>query len=273
VTREPNLRLAAAMAEGKISNKGLAALVRAELARYERGASVDHTYVKRWLDGMQPETPTMDAIVLVLSRKLGKRLGPADLGFARAGPSDADALYDGVQYAGDVNASVVLLDQLTSADLKGDRALEAAPWTPGVAPGLITGYLFGGARDAIEPVHGLSEVSPAARIRTTLRHLADLDFRFGGGHTKGMLLFYWKNEILPLLQQKHPERTRRELFAAAADAAEVLGWSAYDAGNHGLAQRYFAQGLRLADEAQDGLMGGQLLANLSHQAKGASLLK
>jgi tetratricopeptide (TPR) repeat protein len=55
-------------------------------------------------------------------------------------------------------------------------------------------------------------------------------------------------------------------MSAAADAAEVLGWSAYDAGRHGAAQRYFVQGLRLAREANDRLMGGQILANLSHQA-------
>jgi tetratricopeptide (TPR) repeat protein len=266
MTRDPNLRLAAAMAEVGISNKGLAALVRAVLATQDGGASVDHTYVKRWLDGGQPGTSTAEAVALVLSRKLGRRLTPAEIGFAKAPSSDSDFLGDGVRYAGGVEASVVLLDQLTSADLRGDKALEAVPWTPDAAPGLVTGYLFGRPRDAIEPVLALSAVSPADRIRTTLRHLADLDFRFGGGHTKGMLLFYWKNEIVPLLRQRHTERTRREVFAAAADAAEVLGWSAYDAGHQGLAQRYFAQGLRLADEAQDGLMGGQLLANLSHQA-------
>lgn len=36
-------------------------------------------------------------------------------------------------------------------------------------------------------------------------------------------------------------------LGASADAAEVLGWSVSDAGHHhGAAQRYFAQGLRLA---------------------------
>jgi hypothetical protein len=58
----------------------------------------------------------------------------------------------------------------------------------------------------------------------------------------------------------------RDVMSAAADAAEVLGWSAYDAGLHGAAQRYFVQGLRLAREANDRLMGGQILSNLSHQA-------
>jgi hypothetical protein len=81
-----------------------------------------------------------------------------------------------------------------------------------------------------------------------------------------MLLLYWKTEIIPALRQSYSELERRQVFAAAADAAEVLGWAAYDAGRHGAAQRYFVLGLRLASEADDHLMGGQILANLSHQA-------
>jgi hypothetical protein len=59
---------------------------------------------------------------------------------------------------------------------------------------------------------------------------------------------------------------RRELFSAAAEVAQQLGWSAYDAGRHGAAQRYFAHGLRLAGEAADPVLGARLLSNLSHQA-------
>jgi hypothetical protein len=83
-----------------------------------------------------------------------------------------------------------------------------------------------------------------AGIRATVRSLTALDFQYGGGHTRKPLLVY----------------------AAAADAAEVLGWSAYDAGHHGAAQRYFTQGLRLARDGGDALTGGRILANLSHQA-------
>ncbi|WAL65957.1 hypothetical protein ORV05_34755 [Amycolatopsis cynarae] len=66
--------------------------------------------------------------------------------------------------------------------------------------------------------------------------------------------------------KSHPEAARREIFGAAAEVAQLLGWSAYDAGRHGAAMRYFVQGLKLAREARDYMMGGRLLANLSHQA-------
>ena len=45
-----------------------------------------------------------------------------------------------------------------------------------------------------------------------------------------------------------------------------MGWTAYDIGRHGLAQRYLIQGLRLAQAADDRMMGGRLLSNMSHQA-------
>jgi tetratricopeptide (TPR) repeat protein len=54
------------------------------------------------------------------------------------------------------------------------------------------------------------------------------------------------------------------LYAAAARLAAMAGWSSYDAGEYGLAQRYMTQGLRLCAEGRDRVLGGQILAGLSH---------
>jgi hypothetical protein len=62
------------------------------------------------------------------------------------------------------------------------------------------------------------------------------------------------------------ERVGRDLFSAAAEVAQLLGWTAYDIGRQGLAQRYLIQALRLAQAADDRMMGGRLLSNMSHQA-------
>jgi hypothetical protein len=45
-----------------------------------------------------------------------------------------------------------------------------------------------------------------------------------------------------------------------------VGWMAYDAGKHGLAQRYMAQALRMSHAANDRAFGGRILAAMSHQA-------
>lgn len=267
-TREPNRLLAAVMDEAGISNKGLASRVRAEADKIGHALSTDHVAVRRWLNGVQPHADTIPCIAAALGAKLGRRITPVEIGFdLTPTTSSGDGIDDGAQYPPRPDQAVELLDTLTSADLSESSALAEAGWVSATAPNVITGYLFA-EPPKIEHAATLDEAGKdiAARIRATIRYFTDLDFKFGGGHTRRMLLFYWKTEIVPALRQHHSEVVRRELFSAAADAAEVLGWSAYDDGKHGAGQRYFIQGLRLAREANDHLMGGQILGNLSHQA-------
>jgi tetratricopeptide (TPR) repeat protein len=107
----------------------------------------------------------------------------------------------------------------------------------------------------------------AATIRDTTADLMVMDFKRGGGSTRRLLLYYFREEVAPLLTWSYPdERVRRDVFSAAAETIQLLGWTAYDAGSHDEAKRYFARALRLAREADDPLMGGRILANLSHQA-------
>ena len=58
----------------------------------------------------------------------------------------------------------------------------------------------------------------------------------------------------------------QELFGAAAELTRLAGWMAYDLEQHGLAQRYLIQALRLAGQAGDHALGGEILAGMSHQA-------
>jgi hypothetical protein len=262
--RQPNRRLAALMEQASVTNKGLAARVRAES---RDTIPCDHTYVRRWLDGSWPSDDTVRCIAAALGAKLGRVVTFEEIGFdlAEAG-SALDALHSGTQYPPDATRAVDVLEGLTNADLGDGLAIMKSEWDAGTVPSVITGYLFAEPAWTDPSSASRTEVTSAARIRATVRNLTQLDFQYGGGHTRKMLLFYWKSEILPALRQRYVGSARREVFAAAADAAEVLGWSAYDAGRHGAAQRYFVQGLRLAREAGDAVMGGQILSNLSHQA-------
>ncbi|HEY2079102.1 MAG TPA: hypothetical protein VGH53_22455, partial [Streptosporangiaceae bacterium] len=256
------------MQESGFSNKGLAARVHAEAERTGHDASPDHVSVRRWLDGVRPHDETVRCIAAVLSTKLGRKLSAAELGFdAPEGAAEDEVIEDSARYPAEPEQAVDVLADLTSADLADSPLVTAAGWAADVAPSIITGYLFADPLrlDQSGPATG-SGAAVASRIRATVRYLMDLDFQFGGGHTRKMLLFYWKTEIVPALRQSYPDLVRREVFAAASNAAQILGWAAYDAGRHGAAQRYFVQGLRLAREANDHLMGGRLLSNLSHQA-------
>lgn len=265
--RQPNGLLAAVMESAGLSNKGLAARVRAKAQTVGHSISPDHVSVRRWLDGVRPQVETARCIAAALADKLGRPVTLADIGFELAtGPAEVDVVDNGAAYPESVNQSVDALDLLTTADMADSPTLAAAGWVSTATPTVITGYLFTGPMHAAALTFDGSASAVASRILATTRHLLDLDFRFGGGLTRKMLLSYWKSEIVPALRGNYPDAARREIFSAAADAAEALGWSAYDAGYHGAAQRYFVQGLRLAREANDPLMGGQILSSLSHQA-------
>jgi hypothetical protein len=51
-----------------------------------------------------------------------------------------------------------------------------------------------------------------------------------------------------------------------AELGQFCGWSAYDAGDYGLAQRYSIAGLRAAHTADDRLFGAHILATMARQA-------
>jgi tetratricopeptide (TPR) repeat protein len=224
--------------------------------------------VKRWLDGVRPHDDTIRCIVAVLSAKLGREVTPEEIGLElRRRPVAIDAVTDSARYPAETATAVSLLDTLANADMSDSPEVMRAGWVPESASSAITGYLFASPvwHDSSLIVDSVGS-SIADRIRAFTRPLADLDFQYGGGRVRRMLLFYFRNEIVPLLRKPYPASTRREIFSAAAEVAQLLGWSAYDAGRHGAAQRYYMQGLRLTQEAEDPVLGAYLLSDLSHQA-------
>ncbi len=74
-------------------------------------------------------------------------------------------------------------------------------------------------------------------------------------------------QVTPLLRQaSFSEPIGRQLASAAAELAQLVGWMAYDAEAHGLAQRYLIQALGLARLASDDALGAEVLAAMSQQA-------
>ncbi len=173
----------------------------------------------------------------------------------------------GTVYPKAATTAVELLSTLAEGDLTDHPHVAGARWASNVAPQVITGYMFAGPiAFAAEPLTAVQGVALAERIRATAASLMEMDFQRGGGHVRRMLLHYFRDEVVPELCKSRPSGIRRELFSAAAEVAQLLGWSAYDSGRHGAAMRYFIQGLRIAQEAEDHMLGGRLLSNLSHQA-------
>src|SRR5262249_14024044 len=104
-----------------------------------------------------------------------------------------------------------------------------------------------------------------AAIQEVTRTFLRLDNLFGGGRARPTVVRYLHDEVAPLLREgQYSELVGRELFVAAAELTRLAGWMAYDLEQHGLAQRYLIQALRLAREANDYALGGEILAAMSH---------
>jgi len=262
----PNLAFGRALDASGMSRKGLARRIRDLAAQRGEHSSADHVSVKRWLDGTQPRPDTSILIVAALSERLGRTLTPAALGFTAGvdgGPATANVI-TAVRYPLDIHEASQTLSLVASRDLDAPDAGELLSWDAEVVPSIVSRYLFG---HQAAPAEDAPDSRPlnADAIRRTTRQLMDLDFQLGGGHTRKLLLFYFRDQVLPLFDAL-PSRRRTDLFIATAELAQMLGWSAYDAGRHGAAQRYFVYALRLARESSDDLLAARLLANLSHQA-------
>src|SRR3954470_20953032 len=84
MSREPNERLIAFMAEAGVSNKGLAKRMRDIAAQRGADLGTTHVSVQRWRDGAGIQPKAAAIMADALSAKLARRVSPADLGLLDA---------------------------------------------------------------------------------------------------------------------------------------------------------------------------------------------
>ncbi|WP_349307942.1 sporulation protein [Streptomyces sp. H10-C2] len=172
----------------------------------------------------------------------------------------------GEAYAGSLPEALRSLDELaghemagaTSALLVPDSSIDAAmlSWLVSRPDGLRVNA----------PTSRRVGMRDVAAVRTAADMFMRLDFLYGGGHGHRALRHYFRHEVLPLLDASYSEKVGSCLFSAAAEISQLLGWTAYDSGQHALADRYLLSTLRLTQVVDDRMMGARILSNMSHQA-------
>jgi hypothetical protein len=261
-----NRVLWAALKEAGCSYASLALRVNELGRRQGTDSHYDKASVTRWLQGQQPRGGTPELIATVLSERLGRAVGPADLGFHSdpQRPVASRALV----YGEDVAETLHTLAELGSTDISRRSLLGAVPFVAAALSNPQREWLLWllEHRDTVSPTLPVSD-GPVEQVHAMIAVFDQMDNHYGGGGVRTSIVHYLSTEVVPMLQQRGtPPRQRHRLYAAAARLAAMAGWSSYDAGEYGLAQRYMTQGLRLCAEGRDRVLGGQILAGLSHLA-------
>ncbi|GHH83461.1 hypothetical protein GCM10018793_45600 [Streptomyces sulfonofaciens] len=267
-----NKALAAALKDAGCSYASLALRVN-ELGR-RQGAEphYDKASVTRWLQGQQPRGNTPELIAAVLSERLGHPLSPTDLGFLS--DQQRPVVSRALVYGEDVAETLHTLAELGSTDISRRTLLGTVPFVAGALTSPQRAWLLwlvehieqcGPA--GTDRLAALSSAGPVEQVHAMISMFDQMDNHYGGGGVRTSIVHYLSTEVIPMLQQRGvPPHQQRQLFAAAARLAAMAGWSSYDAGEYGLAQRYMTQGLRLCAEGGDRVLGGQILAGMSHLA-------
>lgn len=259
VGREPNERLQALIEEANCSNVGLAR--RINMRGAERGVDLryDKTSVSRWLRGQQPRGVTPYIITEVLSDKLGRTVSLEEIGMT--GGRERQVSATGLAFASEFRRAVDQACDLWQGDASRRNFMAGS--------GAMVSALLGPSRDWLiaEPD---TDVSHTGDIRVrwadiellvrATRYVADLDHRYGSGHVRPIAVHYLNSVVSGLLKGSYGQPEGRQLCAAAARLAELVGYMALDEGNIGLAQRYYVQALRLSQAAGDRAFGGYIMA-------------
>jgi hypothetical protein len=258
-----NYELATLLSEAGCSREALARHV-AHQARQDYGLRLAYDYrsVGRWLRGSVPEPPIPNVVAQVLSRAIGRVVTVSELGFHR-GQQIAPG-FELPRGPEQVIGVVTELWRLTGNRLNG---FSQAPFNAAQALEVAVDCRFSrpctpssksGERQVL--------ATDVELVRRTHIEFKNLDHSHGGGFAVGWLVRYLAEDVAPLLVGKYQGAVGRELFQASAALTDLVGWMAFDAGQHGLAQQYFSQAAALALHAGDVLYGAQAIGNLAVQA-------
>jgi transcriptional regulator with XRE-family HTH domain/ribosomal protein L12E/L44/L45/RPP1/RPP2 len=246
--------------EAGMTYEQLAAAVRIVAAESGDSLRTSKSTVSQWLAGSKMPAPRTAAYIAeALSRRLGREVRPSDLGLGAnedrpQAPLGSDLGPDPVD----------MLRRLGHDDIHRRTLLANAAYSVAAAA------LPLGAAQAVEYEERARSPRRAGRaeidaVRDMTQMFTTIDERHGGQHGRTAVVQYLREDVAALCRATFPsEREQREMLSAAASVAYLCGWKAYDASEHGLAQRYYLQAYALTREAGDELHGAWILRILAH---------
>ncbi|WP_240468234.1 tetratricopeptide repeat protein [Streptomyces dangxiongensis] len=256
-----NEALEQALRDADLTYEQAAAAVRVVAAEAGELLRTNKAALGHWVQGLRPKPQTATYIAEALSRRLGRCLRPSDLGLCDPGQDPAHDRLGLILGADPVDT----LKRIGEADIHRRRFLTGAAYSVAAAA------LPLGIDQAVEQHHraeaghqraGHAEI---AAVRDMVDMFTRIDERHGGQHGRSAVVQYLRSDVADLCRATFDtDDHRRDALGAAACVAYLCGWKAFDAGEHGLAQRYYLQSYSLTKEAGDDLHGAWILRILAH---------
>lgn len=243
--REPNLRLAALLAEAEWSAGELARAINALGTAQGLRLRYDRSSVAHWLGGTRPRGPVPELIAAAFTQRLRRLVTPADTALvplrdptvllARTPPGGGAVhrLIDLCHTAADPNRRTFLMR--TAYTL---TSVSAPDW---LAP------------PPVEPQDqrhaGAAGPQDVAALEEAAAGFATISQRYGGGHIRGALTAYIADQASYQLARPASAGLHRDLLTVVAQLTHLLADMTADDVLAGLAQRYSHLALAVAQEA------------------------
>jgi len=245
--------------------------------RFEIGPST----AQRWLDGRT--ILPRPAASLILERMFGctveELFAPTDNNTSAAAPAAVvrhepepaqpphqqataglEQLWHGAELTGvlkEVTATLTgTVDRRRFIAVSSASILAAHAWLI-AEPARLSAALSGKTADA----------SVITDLTTSVDTLRRLDDKLGGQAVYGMVVEQLRLTTGLLRNASYSQANGRDLYAIAAELSRLAGWTAYDAGAHGTAQRYYLIGLRAAHEADHPGIAANILRCMAQQSR------
>lgn len=261
--RAKNERLARALREAGYSYAELARHIRAIAAENGLTARTNSSAVAHWIAGTRPSRKTAELIAEALSRGTGRPLSLPQLGLAGPAGEEDDETEPALGLGTDRDPLDVL-DLLAGADLERRDLSRAMPYSVPAAFFPLDAPVPR-SRTAPEARPGTMGEREVEAVREMTRLFTAVDERHGGQHGRSALVQYLRSDVADLCRSRfRTQELKSRMLSAGACVVYLAGWKAYDAGEQGLAQRYYLQAYRLTKEAGNDLHSAFVLRVLAH---------
>lgn len=260
VARRAALELALKQAD--LTYEEAAAAVRVVAAEAGELLRTNKSAIAQWVAGTKTPNPqTATYIAEALSRRLGRTVRPSELGLCN--PSQDRPVEElGLVLGAD---PVDVLRRIGEADIHRRKFLTGAAYSVAAAAlplGIDQAVEYQQRAQAGHTRAGDAEI---AAVRDVVEMYTRIDERHGGQHGRSAVVQYLRSDVADLCRSSFAtDAQRRDALGAAACVSYLCGWKAFDAGEHGLAQRYYLQSYALTREAGDDLHGAWILRIMAH---------